>query len=244
MDPAKNSTVQSDEARRQPQGEASSAGLAGRIAESTRRQELRDPDEGLGRIRPRRQPGRGDRRHRRPRHHRRDRVRQRGRALRVQLEHHLGRGAGAAAGPVARHDRGLSLGAPRHDDPHRLLLREAAARPAPPARSARAPVLRLRADVHGGNLGPVRLPFRIGTGRCISRFRAATRRRRWWSAASRRRLPSSWRWCASIAARGARCRAMNASVRRHEVEPPPPPAARRGGPRDARPNRTAAGAAP
>ena len=50
MDPAKNSTVQSDEARRQPQGEASSAGLAGRIAESTRRQELRDPDEGLGRI--------------------------------------------------------------------------------------------------------------------------------------------------------------------------------------------------
>ena len=50
MDPATHSAAQSDEARRQRQGEASSAGLAGRIAEATRHQELRDPDEGLGRI--------------------------------------------------------------------------------------------------------------------------------------------------------------------------------------------------
>ena len=50
MDPATHSTAESDEARGQRQGEASSAGLAGRIAEATRRQELRDPDEGLGRI--------------------------------------------------------------------------------------------------------------------------------------------------------------------------------------------------
>ena len=50
MDPATHSAAQSDEARRQRQGEAPSAGLAGRIAEATRRQELRDPDEGLGRI--------------------------------------------------------------------------------------------------------------------------------------------------------------------------------------------------
>ena len=50
MDPATHSAVESDEARRQRQGEAPSAGLAGRIADATRRQELRDPDEGLGRI--------------------------------------------------------------------------------------------------------------------------------------------------------------------------------------------------
>ena len=50
MDPATHSTAESDEARGQRRGEASPTGLAGRIAEATRRQELRDPDEGLGRI--------------------------------------------------------------------------------------------------------------------------------------------------------------------------------------------------
>ena len=49
MDPA-HSAAENDEARGQRTGEVPSAGLAGRIAEATRRQELRDPDEGLGRI--------------------------------------------------------------------------------------------------------------------------------------------------------------------------------------------------
>ena len=129
--------------------------------------------------RPSRQPGSGDHRHRRPQHHRTDRLRQRRRPLRVQFEHHLGRGAGTAAGSVARHDRSLSLGAPRHDDPHRLLLREAAALPAPAPRPARAPVLRLRSDIHGRHLGSVHPAVRIGFERSTSRYRAATHRPRW-----------------------------------------------------------------
>ena len=50
MDPATHSAPRSGETRGQRPGETPSAGLAGRIAEATRRQELRDPDEGLGRI--------------------------------------------------------------------------------------------------------------------------------------------------------------------------------------------------
>ena len=48
MDPATGSAVENGEARKRHAGGAAPEGLAGRIAEASRRQELRDPDEGLG----------------------------------------------------------------------------------------------------------------------------------------------------------------------------------------------------
>ena len=50
MDPATGSTVENGEPRKHRSGGASSEGLAGRIADASRRQELRDPDEGLGLV--------------------------------------------------------------------------------------------------------------------------------------------------------------------------------------------------
>ena len=48
MDPATGSAVENGEARKPRSAGAAPEGLAGRIAEASRRQELRDPDEGLG----------------------------------------------------------------------------------------------------------------------------------------------------------------------------------------------------
>ena len=100
-----------------------------RIAEASRQQELRDPDEGLGRL------GRivnkvaevvG--------------VAALGTIVAVIFANAVGRYAfnssliwaeelvpTTAARAQARHDRGLSVRAPGLDDPHRLLLRQAAA---------------------------------------------------------------------------------------------------------------------
>ncbi len=51
MDPGTGSAAENGEPRREHRsGGAPSEGLAGRIAEASRRQELRDPDEGLGPI--------------------------------------------------------------------------------------------------------------------------------------------------------------------------------------------------
>ena len=50
MDPATGSAVENGEPRKHRSGGAPSEGLAGRIAEASRRQELRDPDEGLGLV--------------------------------------------------------------------------------------------------------------------------------------------------------------------------------------------------
>ena len=48
--PAADSDMENGEPRKHRSGGASSEGLAGRIAEASRRQELRDPDEGLGLV--------------------------------------------------------------------------------------------------------------------------------------------------------------------------------------------------
>jgi len=50
MDPATGSGAENGEPRKHPSGRAGSEGLAGRIAEASRRQELRDPDKGLGPV--------------------------------------------------------------------------------------------------------------------------------------------------------------------------------------------------
>ena len=50
MDPAPGPAVENGEERKHRSGGAPSEGLAGRIAEASRRQELRDPDEGLGAV--------------------------------------------------------------------------------------------------------------------------------------------------------------------------------------------------
>lgn len=50
MDPATDSGVGNGEPRERRSGGAASEGLAGRIAEASRRQELRDPDDGLGLV--------------------------------------------------------------------------------------------------------------------------------------------------------------------------------------------------
>ena len=54
MDPATGSAADSNvddgEPRKHRSGDASSEGLAGRIAEASQRQELRDPDDGLGPV--------------------------------------------------------------------------------------------------------------------------------------------------------------------------------------------------
>ena len=49
-DPATGSAVESSKDRKHGSGSASSEGLAGRIAEASRHQELRDPDAGLGPV--------------------------------------------------------------------------------------------------------------------------------------------------------------------------------------------------
>ena len=48
--PAVESAAENGDPRKHRSGDASSEGLAGRIAEASRRQELRDPDEGLGLV--------------------------------------------------------------------------------------------------------------------------------------------------------------------------------------------------
>ena len=50
MDPMTSSTEDNGEDRKHRSGGAPSEGLAGRIAEASRRQELHDPDEGLGPV--------------------------------------------------------------------------------------------------------------------------------------------------------------------------------------------------
>ena len=50
MDPPTGSAVEDGAPRKDRSGGASGAGLAGRIAEASRRQELRDPDDGLGLV--------------------------------------------------------------------------------------------------------------------------------------------------------------------------------------------------
>ena len=50
MDPAPDSVVERGGSRKRRSVSAASEGLAGRIAEASRRQELRDPDEGLGLV--------------------------------------------------------------------------------------------------------------------------------------------------------------------------------------------------
>ena len=50
MDPAPDSAVENGAPPKRRSGGESSEGLAGRIAEASRRQELRDPDEGLGLV--------------------------------------------------------------------------------------------------------------------------------------------------------------------------------------------------
>lgn len=50
MEPSARSGIENGEDRQQPTRDTSSDGLAGRIAEVSRRQELRDPDEDLGRL--------------------------------------------------------------------------------------------------------------------------------------------------------------------------------------------------
>ena len=50
MDPATGSDVENGGNRKHLSGEKASEGLAGRIAEASRRQELRDPDKGLGPV--------------------------------------------------------------------------------------------------------------------------------------------------------------------------------------------------
>ena len=50
MDPAPDSGVENGEPPKRRSGGAASEGLAGRIAEASRRQELHDPDDGLGPV--------------------------------------------------------------------------------------------------------------------------------------------------------------------------------------------------
>ena len=50
MDPATGSAVENGEPQKRRPGGAASEGLAGRIAEASRRQELHDPDDGLGPV--------------------------------------------------------------------------------------------------------------------------------------------------------------------------------------------------